>query len=126
MVKNIIINVLYVDDELHNLQAFNATFRRTCNVFTAISAEEAEVILAENDIHVLITDQRMPVKTGTELLAETSKKYPDQIRILMTAFADVKCMEDALKKGHVYKIFKKPWDQSALMQAIEEALMRLI
>ena len=126
MAKQLLINVLYVDDEVHNLQAFQATFRRSCNVFTANSAMEAEVILAENDIHVLITDQRMPVKTGTQLLAETINKYPDQVRILVTAFADVKCMEDAIKKGYVYKILKKPWDHETLQQAIEEGLKYLI
>lgn len=126
MAKKIIINVLYVDDEDYNLQAFKATFRRSFNVFTAISAKDAEVVLAENDIHVLITDQRMPVKLGTELLAEATKKYPDQIRILLTAFADVNCMEDAIKKGHVYRILKKPWDQTTLQEAIEEGLKYLI
>lgn len=126
MAKGIIINVLYVDDEPHNLQAFMATFRKSFNVFVANSAREAEVILAANDIHVLITDQRMPLKTGTELLAETTKKYPDQIRILLTAFADVNCMEDAIKKGHVYRILKKPWDQTTLQEAIEEGLKYLI
>ena len=82
------INVLYVDDEVNNLEAFRATFRRDFNVFTAISAKEAEGILdAENDIHILITDQRMPLKSGTELLAESVRKYPYQIRILLTAHA---------------------------------------
>jgi response regulator RpfG family c-di-GMP phosphodiesterase len=126
MAKQILVNVLYVDDEAYNLQAFTAAFRRSCNVFTANSAAEAEVILATNDIHVLITDQRMPVKLGTELLAETSKIYPDQVRILLTAFADIHCMEDAIKKGHVYKILKKPWDQATLQEAMEEGLKYLI
>jgi response regulator RpfG family c-di-GMP phosphodiesterase len=126
MAKDLIINVLYVDDEEHNLHSFKASFRRSFNVFTANSAKEAEEILSKNDIHVLITDQRMPVKTGTELLAETTKKYPDQIRILLTAFADINCMEDAIKKGHVYRILKKPWDQATLQEAMEEGLKYLL
>lgn len=126
MAKEVIINVLYVDVEEHNLQAFKATFRKSFNVFTANSVNEAEVVLANNDIHVLITDQRMPVKSGTELLAETTKKYPDQIRILLTAFADINCMYDAVKKGHVYRILKKPWNQTAFYESIEEALKYLI
>ena len=63
------INVLYVDDEQNNLISFTAGFRKQFNVFTALSAKEAESILAKENIHVLITDQRMPEKTGTELLA---------------------------------------------------------
>jgi response regulator RpfG family c-di-GMP phosphodiesterase len=126
MNKEVFINVLYVDDEMHNLQAFKAVFRRNFNVFIANSAAEAEIVLAKHDIHVLITDQRMPAKSGTQLLAETTKKYPDQIRILLTAFADINCMDDAIKKGYVYKILKKPWNENTLQETIEEGLKYLI
>ena len=62
--------VLYVDDEENNLFAFKAAFRRYFTVYTAVSANEAKVILTKHEIHVLITDQRMPGTLGTELLAE--------------------------------------------------------
>lgn len=68
-----IINVLYVDDESNNLIAFEANFRRNFNVFVAISSKKAKNILAKEDIHVLITDQRMPDTLGTELLADMVK-----------------------------------------------------
>jgi len=58
------INILYVDDEANNLMSFKATFRIKYNVFTAISGEEAKKILDNNDIHIIITDQRMPEMTG--------------------------------------------------------------
>ncbi|MES2513313.1 MAG: response regulator [Bacteroidota bacterium] len=114
------INVLYVDDEKDNLRAFTATFRRSFNVITALSSSDAELALANQDIHILITDQRMPVKTGTELLAHAVKKYPDKIRILLTAYADITCLEDAINIGHIYKYFKKPWHEEELRAAIEE------
>lgn len=115
-----IINVLYVDDEINNLDTFHATFRRFFNVHIALSAKIAEVILSENDIHILITDQRMPLKSGTELLAEAVKKYPNQIRILLTAFADVQCLEDAINLGKVHGYLQKPWDHDKLKDVIEE------
>ena len=62
-------NILYVDDEPHNLSAFAATFRRMYKVFTAESAEEGRKILDSEDIQVIITDQRMPKTTGVEFLA---------------------------------------------------------
>ena len=80
------IRILYVDDEENNLFAFKAAFRRYFMVYTTVSADEAKIILAKNEIHVLITDQRMPGTLGTELLAEVVKEYPDQIRILLTAW----------------------------------------
>ena len=96
------INVLYVDDEENNLLAFKASFRRYFTVFTALSADEGEKILKEHDIHVLITDQRMPGKLGTELLAQAVKEFPDQIRILLTGFSDIEAIKDAINRGQIY------------------------
>lgn len=121
MAKDGSINILYVDDEDNNLVAFQATFRRYFNVYTANSAKEAEVMLAEKDIHVLITDQRMPVKSGTELLAEAVKKYPKQVRILLTGYSDMEAIIDAVNRGQIFKHLEKPWDEKELKSAIEDA-----
>src|SRR6185369_5369202 len=115
------INVLYVDDEENNLIAFKASFRRHFTVFTAISADEGQKILAENEIHVLITDQRMPGTLGTELLAQAVKDYPDQIRILLTGFSDIEAIKDAINRGQIYHYLQKPWDNDELKTTIEEA-----
>lgn len=115
------INVLYVDDEENNLVAFKASFRRYFNVFTAISASDAKVILSQNDIHVLITDQRMPETLGTELLAEAVVDYPDQIRILLTGFSDIEAIKDAINRGQIYHYLQKPWNDDALKETIENA-----
>lgn len=116
---NKIINVLYVDDEQQNLISFTATFRKFFNVFTALSAKEAEDILLKNNIHVLITDQRMPVKLGTELLADSVKKYPEQERIIITAFSETIEIKEAVKMGYAFRLFEKPWNDEELKDAIE-------
>lgn len=115
------INVLYVDDEENNLQAFKASFRRIFNVFTALSADEGKKILAQNEIHVLITDQRMPGTLGTELLAQAVKDYPDQIRILLTGFSDIEAIKDAINRGQIYHYLQKPWNDQELKETIENA-----
>jgi len=115
------INVLYVDDEENNLQAFKASFRRFFTVFTAISADEGKKVLAENEIHVLITDQRMPGTLGTELLAQAVKDYPDQIRILLTGFSDIEAIKDAINRGQIYHYLQKPWNDEELKATITEA-----
>lgn len=115
------INVLYVDDEENNLLAFKAAFRRDFNIFTAISADEGQKILAVNEIHVLITDQRMPGTLGTELLAQAVKDNPDQIRILLTGFSDIEAIKDAINRGQIYHYLQKPWDNDELKTTIEEA-----
>jgi response regulator RpfG family c-di-GMP phosphodiesterase len=115
------IKVLYVDDEENNLIAFKASFRRDFTIFTAISAIAAKDILAENEINVLITDQRMPVTTGSELLAEVVKQYPDQIRILLTGFSDIDALKDAINLGQIYCYLQKPWDEEELRSTIKKA-----
>lgn len=115
------IHVLYVDDEENNLQAFKASFRRYFKIFTAISADEAKKILLENEIHVLITDQRMPGTLGTELLAQAVNDYPDQIRILLTGFSDIEAIKDAINRGQIYHYLQKPWNDTDLKETIENA-----
>jgi response regulator RpfG family c-di-GMP phosphodiesterase len=113
-----IINVLYVDDEFNNLDSFKANFRKHFNIFIALSAKDAEVILSKNNIHVLITDQRMPIKLGTELLAECVKKYPEQERIILTALSETVEIKQAVKLGHAFKTLGKPWNDEELKDAI--------
>jgi len=115
------VNVLYVDDEENNLTAFKASFRRFFNVFTAISADDGKKVLADNEIHVLITDQRMPGTLGTELLAQAVKDYPDQIRILLTGFSDIEAIKDAVNRGQIYHYLQKPWNDEELKTTISEA-----
>ena len=112
------INVLYVDDEIHNLEPFAATFRKEFNVFTAISAKEAEIILEKETIHVLITDQRMPVTLGTELLVDAIKKYPNQTRIILTAYPEDEAIQEAQKMGLIYRYLGKPWNYDLLREYI--------
>nr|WP_294874127.1 response regulator [uncultured Pedobacter sp.] len=115
------INVLYVDDELHNLNSFKAGFRRLFNIFTAESAVEGRKILEAENIHVIITDQRMPVTTGIEFLESIIPDFPDPIRILLTGYADINAVIDAINRGQVYKYIQKPWMDEDLRINIEKA-----
>jgi DNA-binding NtrC family response regulator len=115
------IHILYIDDEVHNLNAFKASFRRLYTVFTATSAEEAEEILAREDIQIIISDQRMPKITGIEFFESILGKYPEPIRMLLTGYADINAVIDAINKGQVYKYFSKPWNDDELQQNIDKA-----
>ena len=115
------INVLYVDDEVNNLVGFKANFRRYYNIFTAISAKEAELVLAANEIHVLITDQKMPETHGTELLESAVVKYPDQARVLLSAYADSVTVIDAFQKGLLLRFVLKPYNPDELKKIIDSS-----
>lgn len=121
MSSDISINVLYVDDEVHNLIAFRAGFRRTFNIFTAESAVEGRKILETENIHVIVTDQRMPVTTGIEFLESIIPDFPEPIRILLTGYADINAVIDAINKGQVYKYIQKPWTDEDIKSNIERA-----
>jgi len=97
------VGVLYVDDEINNLNSFKAAFRRDFNIHTASSAAEGRRILNGNEIGVIITDQRMPVTTGIEFLESVLQTNPDTIRILLTGFSDINAVIDAINRGQVYK-----------------------
>src|ERR1700709_423869 len=114
--------VLYVDDEIHNLNSFKAAFRRDFNIYVAQSAREGRRVLDQNEIAVIITDQRMPGMTGIEFLESIIPVYPDTIRILLTGFSDVNAVMDAINRGQVYKYLVKPWQNDELRLYIQNAL----
>lgn len=115
------INVLYVDDEQNNLISFKATFRIKYNVHTAISGEEAIKILNNTPIDIIITDQRMPNMTGVEFLESILEQYPDPMRILLTGYADLNAVIDAVNKGKIFHYLTKPWNEEELDMTIKRA-----
>ncbi len=114
--------VLYIDDEINNLNSFKASFRRDFEIYTAQSAREGRKILDSYEIGVIITDQRMPGMTGIEFLESILSIYPDTIRILLTGFSDMNAVMDAINRGQVYKYLVKPWQNDELRLYIQNAL----
>ena len=121
MAKQDGINILYVDDESNNLVSFKAVFRIKYNVYTAISGEEAVKILRNNSVNIIITDQRMPQMTGVEFLESILDEFPDPIRILLTGYADMNAVIDAVNKGKIFHYLSKPWNEEELDLTINRA-----
>lgn len=115
------INVLYIDDEPHNLTAFKAAFRRNFNVFVAESAKDARKVIEENDIHIILSDQRMPVMTGIEFFESIIESHPEPIRILITGYTDINAVVDAINRGQVYKYLTKPWNEDDILIFVSTA-----
>jgi response regulator RpfG family c-di-GMP phosphodiesterase len=115
------ISILYVDDELNNLVSFKAVFRIKYNVLTAISGDEAINILRNNLVHIIVTDQRMPKMTGVEFLESILEEFPDPIRILLTGYADMNAVIDAINKGKIFHYLTKPWNEEELDMTIARA-----
>lgn len=115
------ITVLYVDDEIHNLNSFKATFRKEFNVLIAGSATEALEIMKRNAPHIVITDQRMPEITGVDFLIKVLEKYPGVLRVLLTGFTELTAVAEALSKGQVHYRMEKPWDEQQIRVVIHAA-----
>jgi len=115
------ISVLYVDDEENNLISFKATFRLKYKIYTALSGVDAMQIVEQYPIDIIITDQRMPQMTGVEFLEEVIKVNPDPMRILLTGYADMTAVVDAVNKGKIFHYLSKPWSEQELDETIQKA-----
>lgn len=114
--------ILYVDDEQDNLDVFESTFWKDYHVHLALSAKEALGILNKVEINLIITDQRMPMMTGVELLEQTATKYPDTVRLMLTGFSDSDAIADAINKGKISQYLTKPWEKIELMEKLDSSL----
>jgi two-component system, NtrC family, response regulator AtoC len=116
--------ILVVDDEQDNLDAFRFNFRKTFDIQTASSGAEALGVLAEKEVAVVVTDQRMPKMTGIELLREVRARQPDAVGIILTAFTDVDVLVEAINLGQVYRYITKPWDAKEVRGVLQYAIER--
>ncbi|MGB3205623.1 MAG: GAF domain-containing protein [Crinalium sp.] len=115
--------ILVVDDEPDNLDLLYRTFYRDYRVLRADSGPAAlEMLDQEGDVAVIISDQRMPMMSGTEFLSRTAVKYPDIIRIILTGYTDVEDLVEAINAGKVFKYVTKPWDAQELKEVVRQAL----
>jgi DNA-binding NtrC family response regulator len=113
--------VLYVDDETDNLVSFRANFRREFTVFTAENAADGLQLFKENEITVLLTDQKMPGMSGVDFLRLAAVEKPDIPRIIVTAYSDISLVIAGVNEVNIFKFIQKPWNIDYLRQSILQA-----
>ena len=114
--------LLCVDDEQRILNALKRLLRNEgYRILTATSGQEGLDLLKENNVQIVVSDQRMPEMNGTELMAMVKASYPDILRIILTGYTDVDSITESINKGHVYKFFLKPWNDQNLKLEIRQA-----
>ncbi len=118
------VEILIVDDEPQAVKYFKKAFGTKYQVLTATSADEAEslVLSGNHNIGLVITDQRMPGRSGVSLLNRIRNERPDIIRMLTTAYSDLDSAIDAVNKGEILRYISKPWDLRVLEAEIEQAI----
>ena len=113
--------ILAVDDEVLNLELLERSLRRRYSVLTASTPARAlEMLAAEPDVAVILSDYRMPGMTGTELLGETVTSHPDTKRVIITGYADNDAVARAADAGEVDYVIKKPWRHKQLHQLVQQ------
>jgi len=119
--------ILFVDDEVNALSAFKRLFfiDNDIEVYTAKTGTEALKILGCNEIDLVVSDMRMPQLSGNDFLKYIKDKYPNIMRIMLTAYADVPTTLDAINKGEVYRFLTKPWNDEELKMTVQNALAYL-
>ncbi len=114
--------LLLVDDERNILRALARTLRSTeYRILQATSGDEALDLLAREEVHVIISDQRMPEMTGIELLRRVKDIYPDIVRIILSGYTELATVTNAINRGSIYRFLTKPWQEKELREHVEEA-----
>ena len=114
--------ILYLDDEIDNLTAFKAVFRRYFQVYLAENAQQAFHILQTTSVDLVISDQRMPETTGVVFLEQVYALYPHTIRMILTGYSDMQAIIDAVNRGKIYYYIAKPWRFEDLKLILDNAL----
>ncbi len=114
--------VLFVDDEPDNIDLFRQQFGTAYVVRTAESAKDALEILEREDVALVLTDERMPQMSGIELLAKVVERWPDTVRVIVSAYGDAGRLLRAINHGHAHEYVLKPWEKAELGGCIKRGL----
>lgn len=117
------ISVLFLDDEENILNSIKRMFiDEPYGIVVAQNSKDALEILAKEKIKVVLSDQRMPDISGTQFLHWVKTQYPDVVRIIFTAYADLDVAEQAINVSGVYRFINKPWNPGELKAAVVNAM----
>lgn len=114
--------LLLVDDEADVLSALKRMLRlEGYDIITATSAREGLELLSIHPVQVIISDQRMPQMSGSEFLSRVRDLHPHTVRLILSGYADLRSVTEAINHGAIYKFLTKPWDDEMLRMDLREA-----
>lgn len=113
--------LLLVDDEERILRSLAMLFRATHRVLTTTDGREALEMLRRERVHVIVSDQRMPIMTGADLLRQVREQSPSTMRLLLTGYSDLAAIVASVNEGEIFRFINKPWDATELRNTVAEA-----
>jgi adenylate cyclase len=116
--------VLLVDDEVRVLDSLEALLAMDYRVLRAERPDAALELLAKEQVALVVSDQRMPGMTGTELLTRCREVSPETVRVLLTAFTDADALMESINAANIYHFILKPWDPAELTTTVRRGVER--
>ena len=117
--------ILCVDDEPNILSSLRRLLRTPgYEIFLAESGHAGLALLETQTVDIVISDMRMPEMDGARFLEQVRDKWPDTIRLLLTGYADIQSILDAINRGEIYRYITKPWNDNDILLIVRHALER--
>jgi response regulator RpfG family c-di-GMP phosphodiesterase len=118
--------VLCVDDELNILKSMKRLlYKQDYQLLLAENGAQALELMLKHDVHLIISDMKMPAMSGAQLLENVAVSHPDTYRILLTGYSDIQSTINAVNKGKIHRYLQKPWDNQEILDSIEEGLEKV-
>jgi two-component system response regulator HupR/HoxA len=115
------LTVLVVDDELRSLETLRRTLEEDFTVFTALSAEEGELIMGREFVHIVLSDQRMPGTSGVEFLRRVRSQWPETVRLILSGYTDAEDIIAGINEAGIWQYLLKPWHPDQLLLTLKSA-----
>lgn len=114
--------ILIVDDDPTIRRVLEDLLKKEgFNVLSALNVDAALPLIDQRDLDLIVTDLKMPGKSGMDLLTAVRERRPSLPVIMITAFGNVDAAVTAMKKG-AYDFITKPFDENELLNVIEKAI----
>lgn len=114
--------LLFVDDESRILRSLEMSFRRDFHVLSTTDGREALRMMQTHAVDVIISDQRMPLMSGVEVLRGAREINPAAMRILLTGYAELASIVGSINEGEIFRYVQKPWRLQDLRNTVDEAV----
>ena len=114
-------SLLLVDDEERILRSLAMLFRGQYALQSTTDAHEALAIVGRGRVDVIVSDQKMPVMRGADLLREVKERSPNTMRILLTGYSELDAIVASVNEGEIFRYVNKPWDAAELRSTVDQA-----